>query len=753
MSSSVCCRQKSPLMLAFAIIWAVFLAGAGTACGKGKDSPEKNPKGVPPATIPGKGLEAGPGKGKDPKGQVPRAESRGPEHAVYSLIDNRMSAHLQRGGGLAVNAGSAGFVKYMRFGRSKLNWKIRSERDGKKVAIMDGKTGRIDVPLTAAQASGSPTFRMRVHNEAAKALSLRINGDQKQEISQQMTAGWSTVSVTVAEGLLKEGENEILIFTGKGKPTALEWVQIGGKTSGDEAPELYDPGKKSLILPEAGGVVYYAMIPKNGRLTGDLNDPTCKAAVSVVAEGGKSAKGTLVGNGSAVDLAELSGRPARIELLGQGCKSARLGNAALVVPGEAPTMKERGEKPKYVVLWIMDSLRADRVRVFNPDARPETPTFDRLAKDSAMFLQTYVQGNESRVTHASIWSSLYPVKHNMLKPKAKLGGEWTTVDEVARSAGMYASGVTANGYVARKWGFGDSWNKYANHIHEGGGLKGQEVFDAAIATVDGKTDPWFLYIGTIDTHVSWRPKEPWIGKYHEPYTGRFAKRFSGADAGKKLNMTDAEIKWVRAVYDSNVSYQDDLLKQLLEKLESWGIAEQTMLIVTADHGDEQWEEGRVGHGGSLRDTLVHVPMLVHYPKMVPARAVSEGTEVIDIVPTIADALGVEMDKEWQGESLLPLANGVGAGYPRMSLASQYEGSHAARIGAWKLRAAGSSKPQLYNLKREPEEKTDLADKSHIARRFVADPLWLLRAYNRDWRKSQWGNAANVTAAFPAHFGE
>ena len=68
-----------------------------------------------------------------------------------------------------------------------------------------------------------------------------------------------------------------------------------------------------------------------------------------------------------------------------------------------------------------------------------------------------------------------------------------------------------------------------------------------------------------------------------------------------------------------------------------------MIIITADHGDEQWEDGRVGHGGSERETLLHVPLLIHYPPMFPATKVTEGTEGIDIVPTLADALGVATD--------------------------------------------------------------------------------------------------------------
>lgn len=743
MKRSVPLNRHALLATKVAVVLTVTLMGVSTACGKGEGAAENPPSNHSGATE---------GNGQPDK-PVPKARPRGPERSVYSLIDNRLSAHVQRAGGIVAVGGSAGFVKYLRYGKSKLPWKIRQTRDGKEVAVMGGKTAAVQIPLTAAQVQGAK-LRMRVHNGNARALTIRVNGKQKKEVTQQMTAGWSTVTVDIPDGLLKEGENHILIFTGKGEPMALSWLQLGGAEPGEDAPSVYDSGKKGLVLPAKGGLAYYVMGPEKGLLAGDIADAGCSVAVTATGHDGTVVKGALVGQGSAVELGKLAGQPIHLQLAGQGCPVAYLQNAALKVPGKEPTAK-RGSAPKYVILWIMDSLRADRVRAFNPKARPETPNFDKLAKTGAAFRQAYVQGNESRVSHASIWSSLYPVKHNMISSKAKLAGKWKTIDEVARSAGMYTSGVSANGYVAKKWGFGAAWNKYSNHIHERLGLKGKDVYDKAIGTIDGKKDPWFLYLGTIDTHVSWRPKKPWIEKYHpEPYSGRFAKRFSGEDAGKKLTLTAAEIEWVRAIYDSNVSYQDELLGQFLAKLDEWGIAEQTMIIITADHGDEQWEDGnRVGHGASLRDSLVHVPLLVHYPPMIPGGVVEEGADVIDIVPTLADALGQKFDPEWQGRSLIPVANGIGAGYPRVSMASMYERAHVVRMGPWKLRAQGGATPRVYNLDQDPDEKRDIVKKSPIARRVLADPLWMLRAFNRDWRKSEWGDPANVTGAFPAQFGE
>ncbi|MCG8423255.1 MAG: sulfatase [Proteobacteria bacterium] len=745
-------RVRATLLFPLLILAALSIVGS--ACGKNQDgSPAQGKPGVPADTASGQSPASGAAKELAGAAKIPVAPSRGPERAVYSLIDNRLSGHIQRKGGLVIPAGSAGFVKYMRFRKSKFDWKIRAKRDGQSVAVMKGKVGRIDVPLTAEQASLSPTLRLRVYNRRARALTIRINGARKREITQQMTRGWSTVTTQIAEKLLRSGENEISLLTGRGHRMALAWVQIGGHGFGDDTPVFYDKNKNRLVLPGQGGLTFYVMTPEGGRVTGDLDHARCRVAVEATADDGSRVTGELVGNGSAVDLSDLAGKPVRLDLTGTGCDVAHLSDAALVVPGSRPKIK-RGKPPKYAILWIMDSLRADRVRIFEPTARPEVPAFERLAATSAVFVQNYVQGNESRVSHASIWSALYPVKHRMYRRKARLAAKWTTIDEVMRGAGMFTSGVSANGYVAKKWGFGRAWDRYRNHIHEGGGLKGKHVFGKAIASIQGMTKPWFLYLGTIDTHVSWYPKEPWIWQYHaRGYKGRFARRFSGHDAGKKLELTDAEIAWVRAIYDSNVSYQDKLLGQLLDMLDEWGIADQTMIIITADHGDEQWEAGRVGHGGSLRETLIHVPLLIHYPPMFPPGKIREGAEVVDIVPTIADVLGVAMDPEWQGESLVPLANGIGQGYPRMSFASQYEGAHAARMGPWKIRVAGSGQPKVYNLAREPNEDVDRAGTNPIARRYLSDPLWLLRAYNTKWRKSRWGNAANVRPRFAAHFGE
>jgi len=740
------------------------LAFALAACSKStKDQAMTEPKATEPGPVAAAGPvanKAAPAASPSPSPARPPAKAapRGAERTVYSLADNRLSAHVGRGGGLLLPAGSAGFAKYVRFanvmkGGAKKAWELRQTEGDVKVARLTGKTATVFVPLTAAQA-GRGKVRLRAFARADNTVSLRVNDNK--DINGKLASGWSTVELTVPAGQLHEGENALQLFM-KSSGVALAWLQVGAATpvGDDGATTFYDPAQKALILPRDGQLTWYAAVPDKARLVGDLSDGACTVNVVATAEDGATAEGKLTGTGSAVELGALAGKAARLELEATGCASAAVSNAALVVPGEA-TPAKRGEAPKYVVFIVMDSLRADHVRTFRAKARPETPNFDKLAESSTIFLSNYVQGNESQVSHASMWTSNYLAKHKAIEMSDHLPDKWMTIDEVAKKAGKFVAGASGNGYIRPARGFGSGWDKFVNHIEKGLGLRGADIMDKGLSFIAPKKEqPWFLYLGFIDTHVTWRAKQPWLDKYDGGYKGRFATEFGDdGPGGFAKDLTEREKDHVRALYDSNVSYQDDLIGQLIEKLKTWGVWDQTMLIITADHGDEQWEDGRVGHGGSVRETLIHVPLVVHYPPVFPAVKITEGTEGIDIVPTVADVLGVPTDPEWQGMSLVGLANGAG-GYPLLSVASQYENAHGGRIGHWKLKLVGTQSPRLYDLARDPDERSDLWGKpsAEIGARLLLDPMWLLRSWNVEWKKAQWGNAAAVSNRFAADLGE
>ena len=681
------------------------------------------------------------------------ATPRVDDHIVFDLVDNRPLAHSLSGGHLVVLTGTPGFAKYLRFAKPKVSWTLAKEKDGQRVAIADGYAN-FDLPVTPAQVADATALHLRVFVAEKRKVAIKIG--EKDAGSVELSAtGWQTLTIPLAPGAVKAGENRFQMISGKAGTLTVAFMQLGGSPPGDKPPALYDSASQSLALGKGEGAAWYLQVPEKGGLAADVTGAGCTLAARFEPSDGAAIEGTLTGTGSVVDLSAAAGKIGRLTLTSDGCDRATF-KGGLVLPGAAPVVKRDG-KPKNVILVIQDSLRADRVKPFWPKARPDVPNWEILAKTGTIFRNTYVQGNESRASHAAIWSGLYAVNHKMIVDGAKLdAARWETLGEVMKKAGFATHGESANGYIIAKWGFGEGWDSYQNHIHDGGGVRGDQVQELGLKVAEKlntKGKPWFLYLGLIDTHVSWRAKEPWIKQYSPKYEGKYKTQASGVDveamAAGKLKITDADKEHIRAIYDSNVSYQDKLLGDMFAKLKAWGVDQDTLVVVTADHGDEQWEDGRVGHGASLRETLIRVPLAIYYPKLFPAGTVFEGADTVDILPTLLDALGQPIPADVQGESLLPIAQGVGRGYPRPSISSQYEFAHAMRLADWKVRVGGSGIPLLFHVEADPMEKTDLADKRPTERRFLTDVFSMFMVNQRNWKKTKWGVPSNLKPAFAA----
>src|SRR5690606_753753 len=143
-----------------------------------------------------------------------------------------------------------------------------------------------------------------------------------------------------------------------------------------------------------------------------------------------------------------------------------------------------------------------------------------------------------------------------------------------------------------------------------------------------------------------------------PYDGPFKQHGTAKELGIRPGRMGCsvipparDIERLRAIYDSAISYQDQQLGRFIDQLQSWGIWDETMLVITADHGEEFFEDGRCGHGGSLRDSLIRVPLLVHDPSRFPGGTiVEEGAEGVDLLPTFLDAAGAPPLADVQGQS-------------------------------------------------------------------------------------------------------
>ncbi len=730
---------------------ALALALAAAGCGD-RRKPEVGDAGM---AVDDGGARAALDAGTGDAGVVspPRAE-----HAGFSLGDNLLTAHRQLDGELVIDAGSVAFARYTHLDRRQPRWQRSRVVAGHRVAVA-ARGGAIEVPLTAAQAAAATGLAVRVVAERAGELRVRVGAGRAIVVAIEPGRRWYPVSTE--PGAWQAGENLI----GFDRAIALADVRVSADpaaATADDDPAArvaWDPQRRALALDRDAGLAWYLQLPPAAVLVGALADPACRVEVSAVADDGASVRGELAGDRGRVDLAAVGDRPVRLELVARGCARAELADPVMMVLGPVPAAAPAGPPPRYVVLWVFDALRADRVRPFQPGARAEVPSVEKLAETGAVFRHFYIGGNESQVSHASLWTSSYPAVHDV-RPVGD-GGSWRlprhlpVLGELVRAAGLTPIAVTGNGFVTDVGGYGRGFAEYRNMMREKGTINGilygAEILAHGLARLEAlKADPLLLFMGTIDTHGPWIARKPWIDRYSIGYRGPFERHGTMRELGiVKGEMGCSkipprkEIDRLSAIYDSAVSYHDARLGELITALQALGIYEQTMIVLTADHGEELFEDGRCGHGGSQRETLLRVPLLIHYPPRIKAGVIDVGAEGIDVLPTILDALDADIPEGLQGASLAPLAAGVGAGWPRPAYATQFEYAHTLRVGRWKLKAGMRGAPRLLDLVADPDERTDVAGAHPTVRRSLIDALGLFLATRERWRKRTMGVVTNL----------
>ncbi len=469
------------------------------------------------------------------------------------------------------------------------------------------------------------------------------------------------------------------------------------------------------------------------------------------------------------ELDQLAGRIARIEIIAStDCHNSKLAGGAMYLNDSKTTVTTNATTttptpapapPENVIFYLIDTLRADRIKAINPDTRIKTVGYERMAAEGATFTQVYSQGNESFVSHAAIFTGQYPRRSAITRTGIPIPSTIPFMAEAIRKdSSIKTAGYTSNGYIARRNGYERGWDTYVNTLGSNMAYLSPALYQYATTWLTRNDDnPFFLYLGPVDPHVTYRAHKDILPMYDpDPYTGLFVKSVSGHDLGKiksgAIKVTDRDKIRVTAIYDDEVTFAGNWLDKMLQWLDERGTLDKTMIIVTSDHGDEFWEHGTVGHGHSVHEGLVHVPLMIRYPAYFqPGSVFHDGADTTDIFPTIMDALGKPIPISLQGESLLPhQEEGIRvrkAGYPRPSVATHYTQYYAMRLGRWKLIARPQGKNTIYDLGSDPTEQKDVFAQFPIAARYLIDPMALFLAYEQEWNKREWGVPSNLESGF------
>jgi arylsulfatase A-like enzyme len=452
------------------------------------------------------------------------------------------------------------------------------------------------------------------------------------------------------------------------------------------------------------------------------------------------------------DLSAFADQAVRIDLVAQG-GGVRWGEPRLVVkaPPPAPAAQKKFDR---IYIWMVDTLRADKLRVYNPKAVPATPNFDAFANDATRFEWAQVPGTWSLPSHSSILTGVYPSVHKATAHDAKLSAKVPFTTEALKKAGYRTGLFSSNGYVSSKWGFDRSWDESRNFIRESLPNGAEYLWKTAkgfVAANDKK--PQFLYLATVEPHVIYNPKKEFLVQYwNKPYSGPIKPVMTGIQLGHiksgKLKLTETDKAYIKALYDAEVAQADAAFGAFVKDLKAAGTYDSTAIIIISDHGDEFWEHGDVGHAQGVHQELVRVPLIVRAPGLFPSgRVVKADVEAMDIHPTVLRLAGLEPTADVQGSDLLALALDEVANSPRASLTQNLGINRGMKVGRYRLIHTGIGRVGLFDVMKDPLEAKDVADASPIALRQMRNVFGLLLAFEDRWKKASWGTAANVREAF------
>ncbi len=387
---------------------------------------------------------------------------------------------------------------------------------------------------------------------------------------------------------------------------------------------------------------------------------------------------------------------------------------ALFLFGSRLRPADYGRPGCNVILVSIDTLRSDHLGCYGYQ-RNTSPIIDRFSEDAVTFLSTFAQSSSTTASHASIFTSLLPTHHGTLySGPTAMPDRLVTMAECLKADGYRTFSYHDGGQLSARFGFGQGFDGYINLRH---GASGQPSFiHTAFKTInwlrqrdDGR---FFLFLHSYHTHHPYTPPERFVEAMAEDYHGNLPDEISfelleQINRGDRL-LTRSDKAHIVTMYDAEIRQMDVGFGLIVDELKEQGLYDDTLLILTSDHGEEFGEHGVMGwHSLTLYDELLSVPLVIKFPgNDFAGRKVMDQVRSIDILPTALDILEIEIPEQCEGRSLLPLVKGR-RDAPRPAIGQRDVpglGPVSLRSGRWKYyRPEANRRPMLFDMDNDTGE--------------------------------------------------
>ncbi len=380
--------------------------------------------------------------------------------------------------------------------------------------------------------------------------------------------------------------------------------------------------------------------------------------------------------------------------------------------------------PRNLLLISLDTLRADHLGCYGYP-RPTSPFLDRLASQGVLFEQAYATSPWTLPSHASLFTGLYPSQHGAMTEELSLPTELPTLAEALRGRGLATAGFVSGIFLGPRFGLGRGFERYAvipTRAKSGGSGTSLSATDRVSAAglewlAARRESPFFLFLHYFDIHSDYRPEPGFAAQFGKPYHGPVdgSTRQLRAFLRRQIDFNAEDRAQLVDLYDAEIRQLDQGLEELFARLRERGALDQTVVVVTADHGEEFFEHGGVFHGRTQYQEMLRVPLIIVGPGIPGGLRVDQPVSLVDVAPTLLKLLGAPAAPAISGRDLTPLWRAPDAGWPERDLFAEAnspsDGTSPQRAvlrGRWKLVLHGSGERELFDLREDPLERVNRA---------------------------------------------
>ncbi len=384
-----------------------------------------------------------------------------------------------------------------------------------------------------------------------------------------------------------------------------------------------------------------------------------------------------------------------------------------------------------VVLVVVDTLRADHLSVYDHPLET-SPHLEAWSERGAVYDRAFASAPWTLPSVGSIFTGRYPLQHGSgrakkLRPNGEtrrifvgLDESSPTLAEVLTKAGYNAGALVTNTFLRPIFGLTRGFESY-DHARNAFLFERQAdvMVERGLEWIDAQEEaPFFLFLHLLDPHMPYDPAPAVAGRFTADYEGslkapiRPKGGFIKKIKRRESNLDEADIEFLRGLYDEEIAFVDQQLGLLLEGLEERGILESGLVILTADHGEELLDHGSFEHGHSMYQEVLHIPLMVWGQSVMPGRRL-DPVSLVDILPTVVDALGLPFSSPVDGISLWASLS-RGKKLPKRALLAQNSlyGSQRQTLVEWPYKLIVNLEREqvlLFDLEKDPGETTNLSE--------------------------------------------